>query len=243
MPFPKQSDVEVPLLRAIHDAGGAAKPRDLYPLLAAIFRSNSRGTRTATGNRPSTRKWFNLVQWARQALVGAGQIDGSTHGIWNITDAGRVRLSAQSRPSTTKVDLLTARASEPTLRDLSNRSRDETKARLLTELKQLTPTGFEQFCKELLRELGFLNVEVTKRSNDGGIDGFGAFKQGAVSIKSSQGMAGRGGLMPQFVARTSTSLEARFKVSTTTVFLLQPADSRRMRPTPGTERVRSRFCS
>jgi restriction system protein len=52
-------------------------------------------------------------------------------------------------------------------------------------LKQLTPTGFEHFCMELLGQLGYLNVAVTKRSGDGGIDGYGDFRQGAVSIKSA----------------------------------------------------------
>ena len=74
---------------------------------------------------------------------------------------------------------------DSTLRDLSNRSRDETKVRLLDELKQLTPTGFERFCMELLQQLGYRDMEVTKRSADGGIDGYGVFRQGAVNIKSA----------------------------------------------------------
>jgi len=66
-----------------------------------------------------------------------------------------------------------------------NRSRDDAKARLLAELKGLTPTGFEHFCKELLQQLGFRSVVVTRRTGDGGIDGYGDFRQGAVSIKSA----------------------------------------------------------
>ncbi len=52
-------------------------------------------------------------------------------------------------------------------------------------MKQLTDTGFEHFCKELLQQLGYRSVEVTRRSKDGGIDGYGDFRQGAVSIKSA----------------------------------------------------------
>ena len=36
---------------------------------------------------------------------------------------------------------------------------------------QLSPYGFERICKRLLIEEGFENVEVTKKSRDGGIDG------------------------------------------------------------------------
>ena len=55
----------------------------------------------------------------------------------------------------------------------------------MAELKQLTDTGFEHFCKELLQQLGYRSVEGTRRSKDGGIDGYGDFRQGAVSIKSA----------------------------------------------------------
>ena len=45
------------------------------------------------------RKWWNLVQWVRQALVRTGEIDGSTRGVWKLTDAGRTRLtSAETQP-------------------------------------------------------------------------------------------------------------------------------------------------
>jgi len=37
----------------------------------------------------------------------------------------------------------------------------------------------------LLQQLGYRNVVVTDRTRDGGIDGFGDFKQGAVNIKSA----------------------------------------------------------
>ena len=76
-------------------------------------------------------------------------------------------------------------ARDLSLRDLANRSRDEAKSRLLTELKALSPTAFEHFCKVLLQQLGYREVNVTKRSGDGGIDGYGNFQQGVVAIKSA----------------------------------------------------------
>lgn len=40
----------------------------------------------------------------------------------------------------------------------------------------MSPSGFENICKELLREHGFENVEVTGQSHDGGIDGYGVLE-------------------------------------------------------------------
>lgn len=41
---------------------------------------------------------------------------------------------------------------------------------------RLSPGGFERFCKRLLREVGFQEVTVTGKSNDGGIDGIGVLE-------------------------------------------------------------------
>jgi len=67
------------------------------------------------------------------------------------------------------------------LRDLVNASEQDIRARLITELQNLTPRAFEHFCKEFLAHLGYRNVEVTRLSQDGGIDGHGDFRQGADS--------------------------------------------------------------
>jgi restriction system protein len=47
---------------------------------------------------------------------------------------------------------------------------------LLSTLRSISPTGFEKVCRELLRESGFENVEVTGGSADGGIDGYGTLE-------------------------------------------------------------------
>lgn len=186
MAFPKQSDVEVPLLKVLADSGGSSKPRDVYPRLATCFPElTAEDQELRLESSPNTRKWWNLVQWVRQHLVEAGEIDGSTRGVWTLTDAGRARLSRVSSSQRGTKSATPTAALSPTLRDLANTSRDEVKSRLLTELKNLTPTAFEHFCMELLQQLGFRSVAVTRRGADGGIDGYGDFRQGAVSIKSA----------------------------------------------------------
>jgi restriction system protein len=47
---------------------------------------------------------------------------------------------------------------------------------LLEVLKSISPIRFEHLCQRLLREIGFEDVEVTQRSHDEGIDGFGTLK-------------------------------------------------------------------
>lgn len=194
MAFPRQSDVDLPLLQTLAQLGGSAKPQAVYGAVAGYFPELTEDElEQRLESYPSTRKWWNLVQWVRQRLVESGEIDGSVRGIWSITEKGRARLGGvpQLAPSPGApvakhaINLKAATPSELTLRDLANQSRDQAKSRLISELKQLTPEGFELFCMELLQQLGYKNVAVTKRSGDGGIDGYGDFRQGAVSIKSA----------------------------------------------------------
>ena len=204
MPFPRQSEVELPLLKVLAELGGSAKPQDTYPRVARYFPNLSPAEQDQRlENYPGTRTWWNLVQWARQKLVEVGEIDRSTPGIWKLTQQGYNRLSATPHPPEALFQTFPAETEAPktdsvgsprpsgsrepeiTLRDLANQSRNDAKARLLSQLRDLTPTAFERFCMELLQQLGYRNVAVTKRSGDGGIDGRGDFRQGAVSIKSA----------------------------------------------------------
>ena len=137
------------------------------------------------------RKWSNLVQWIRQRLVDLGQIDGSQRGIWKITAAGRVRLQVEASSTLAghhQDQSPAARVATPpatSLRDWVNANLQEIKSRLVAELRDLTPRAFEHVCKEFLAHLGYRSVEVTRRSQDGGIDGHGDFRQGAISIRSA----------------------------------------------------------
>ena len=44
----------------------------------------------------------------------------------------------------------------------------------------MDPTAFERLCQRLLRESGFIEVEVTQRAGDGGIDGHGTIRIGGL---------------------------------------------------------------
>jgi len=191
LPFPRQIEIELPLLQALVDLGGEGRPRDVYPLVTKCFpQLTAEEQEERFENYPSTRKWTNLVQWVRQRLVDLGQIDGSQRGIWQLTGAGRKRLQQENQHPASGKSAATltssiAGMSVLSLRDLVNANLNEIKARLLAELKNLTPRSFEHFCKEFLAHLGYRNVEVTKRNQDGGIDGHGDFRQGAISIRSA----------------------------------------------------------
>ncbi len=55
--------------------------------------------------------------------------------------------------------------------------------KILKQLKELNPFEFEKFCMNLLDVYGFIELSVTQKSRDGGIDGYGRLKVGLAHMK------------------------------------------------------------
>jgi len=180
--FPKQGEIELPLLKAIRELGGSASPKDVYPVVTKAFPQLTEEDLVARlPSSPSTYRWHNLVQWSRQALVDKGDLDGSTRGVWKLTAQGLARTAS----SATNVLGELALSHQVTLKDLVYENEAEVKRRIVSELKGLQPVEFERFCISLLGPLGYQELEVTGRGADRGIDGHGLFRQGVVSIRSA----------------------------------------------------------
>jgi restriction system protein len=185
MAFPKQFDIELPLLQTIQELGGSGKPKVIYPRVAKLFPQLTEEDLIAKlPSSPSTFKWHNLVQWCRQGLIDKGELDGSTRGIWKLTQKGKDRLKPTSN-STPAAELFVAAAQNVTLKDLIYQNEAEVKNRIIAELKTLKAKEFEQFCSSLLQLLGYQELKVTTGGPDGGIDGHGQFRQGVVTIRSA----------------------------------------------------------
>ena len=56
------------------------------------------------------------------------------------------------------------------------------KEQLLYEMQKIDPSDFEKLCQRLLRESGFIRVEVTGKTGDGGIDGTGVLRMNLLSF-------------------------------------------------------------
>lgn len=53
---------------------------------------------------------------------------------------------------------------------------------MLSELRKLTPAGFEAFARDLLDAYGFEDTHITSISRDGGIDGYGKLRVGLAHL-------------------------------------------------------------
>jgi restriction system protein len=123
------------------------------------------------------------LAWTRTYLKKYGVLENSGRGVWALTAKGsqldhvnpqvvkRVVREQSKRPSAlvTIQDELAEADAELTWRD-----------ELMAALLKMEPSGFERLAQRLLRESGFIQVEVTGRSGDGGIDGKGIMRLGGL---------------------------------------------------------------
>src|SRR5690606_28253584 len=117
--------------------------------------------------------------WARTYLKKYGLITNSERGVWSLAPEGQKTTSVDSSTVREYVRGLSRAspkkpsASEPSVLEDDGEVEHDWKDQLLAKLRTIQPAAFERLCQRLLRESGFIQVEVTGRSGDGGIDGHG----------------------------------------------------------------------
>lgn len=176
MSLPRLAEIELALLRALSTLGGKASPKQVYPEVTKQFPELTPEQLAellpSGGNR-----WTNRIQWVRLRLVKKGEMASPAHGVWTFTEKGRARLHGKGGK----------RVPEPSLPDISlvdlyDDYEATFRAKLLDRLSQMSPREFELFARKLLRAYGFVEVEVTRTSGDGGIDGYGKLRLGLASM-------------------------------------------------------------
>lgn len=188
--LPPREDLYPPTMQALKQMGGSANIEELNALIADLMDLSEevRAVRHASSNMSQID--YDLA-WVRTLLKRAGAVENSQRGVWHITPAGRemtdeelrtVRLRFRSRRSSGK-----SGNDDPDVTDETDTpiAEIEWQERLLSVLQSLDPSAFERLCQRLLRESGFVKVEVTGRSGDGGIDGVGVLRLNLLSFHVS----------------------------------------------------------
>jgi len=175
-----------PVLHALRELGGSGTPREVIEQIARdLSLPDEVQNELMNSGEP---RFPNQVAWARFYLTKAGYLDSSRRGIWNLTDQGRSTPLTQENSRALYLELV-KQFSEDRKRSKNSPSEQEKqipaepesgpidyRERLLQLLMSLPPGGFERLCQRLLRESGFVQVVVTGRSGDGGIDGYGTLE-------------------------------------------------------------------
>jgi restriction system protein len=185
VPGPKFVRYFGPLLDALREIGGSAKPEEAVDKVAQDMRIPDH---VLDETLPSGAARFrNCVAWARFYLTREGLLDSSRRGVWSLTEQGR-----QTTLNHQQAYAIFRKWSKVFQEERKQREKDEPAAGLdiesadaasrdyreevLAIILKLPPSGFERLSQRLLREAGFTQVLVTGKSGDGGIDGVGTLQ-------------------------------------------------------------------
>lgn len=124
------------------------------------------------------------LAWARTYLKLFGVVENSARKVWSLVESDidldkingkEIVRSVRKQANKAITDGKTEKESESSSPDLAEviEQQVDWKEKLIQTILLISPNAFERLTQRLLRESGFVEVEVTGRSNDGGIDGKG----------------------------------------------------------------------
>lgn len=183
---PQFHELMVPTLTALKDLGGSATIKELYDKVVENEAFSEEVQERRHGEGRQSELEYRMA-WARTHLKAINAAENSARGIWTITEQGRRMTPEEVRAATFQWrEHLRRRRQEAEPVDESEEvggtGEPSWQDRLIEEMLRLSPEGFERMAQRLLREAGFINVTVTRRSGDEGIDGVGVYRLSLVSF-------------------------------------------------------------
>lgn len=174
-----------PLLKALIQLGGSGSIDEIYEKVAEIEEIDEEILSVPHNPEKSNQTEIAYrLAWARTYLRKYGFLENSSRGIWTLTQ--KAKDEKEITPSNVLKYVREVDKKEPAkekkkagsrIELADNEAPEEAKAwreelhHLLTQ--EISPDAFERLTQRLLRESGFVQVEVTGKTGDGGIDGKG----------------------------------------------------------------------
>ena len=176
-----------PLLNALFALGGSGSIDEMYDKVIEIEQiSEEISSVLHSPDKSNITEVAYRLAWARTYLKKYGFLENSSRGVWALTKLAKEnkQVSPQDVVKTVREgDKLATKPNKKAINEqieLEDIDAPETQGwreelyRVLT--KEVSADAFERLTQRLLRESGFVQVEVTGRTGDGGIDGKGIAK-------------------------------------------------------------------
>ena len=187
--IPQYHELMWPALQATKELDGSATVSEMNERAMALANISEEQQAVPHGEDGRMSEVEYRLHWARTHLRGIGALENSARGVWAVTDRGRSMSEPEMRAAT-KAWRQTFRRRRPSQRGNGAAGpaaeeaevEDDWKDQLIARMLQLPPSGFERLAQRILREAGFVNVTVTGKSGDGGIDGVGTYRLSLVTF-------------------------------------------------------------
>lgn len=237
---PRYSGLITPTFNALKKLGGSGSNEEiLNQIITDLSISDEVADISHQGNTNMSELQYQLA-WSRTYMKNYGVIENSSRSVWAIKpDYMGVETLDDKAIISTVVKQGIARRKEhaPSTTEQPEEEKpeddfpendeveypDEAKpwrVRLSEILQNMDPYGFERLSQRVLRECGFTQVEVTKKSGDGGIDGTGKLKINGIfsfnvafQCKRYSGLVGAGAIR-DFRGSLTTDIEKGVLITT-----------------------------
>lgn len=176
-----------PLLNALFALGGSGSIDEIYDKVIEIEKiSEEISSVLHSPDKSNITEVAYRLAWARTYLKKFGFLENSSRGVWALTKFAKEKKQVSPQDVVKTVREADKLATKPNKKakneqiELEDIDAPETQGwreelyRVLT--KEVSADAFERLTQRLLRESGFVQVEVTGRTGDGGIDGKGIAK-------------------------------------------------------------------
>ena len=181
--IPTYRELIIPTFNALKELGGSGTNNDIYEqVIIDMNYPDEIIDYPHLGSTTQTEIQYQLA-WARTYLKHYGVLVNNGRSVWALTPNYAQRDSSTLNPTEIIAFSHDSKKSEedecPYDENPNNDVEeypDENKpwrSKLSSILQTMDPYAFERLCQRVLRENGFEDVRVTKKSGDGGIDGTG----------------------------------------------------------------------
>ncbi|WP_407682295.1 restriction endonuclease [Pseudocalidococcus azoricus] len=176
--LPTFDSMLIPTIQALQILGGSGTTEEIYDQVAQILNLPDKVLEIPHGNSSQSEVEYRLA-WSRTYLKKYGILENSARGVWSLgsTAINHDELDPKEIVKTVReagkskvilpVPMTKASESLETLNELAWHQQ------LHEILLEMEPSAFERLVQRLLRESGFIQVQVSGKSGDGGIDGVG----------------------------------------------------------------------
>ena len=168
-----------PLLQAMNELGGSGTVEEINNATTEILGlTDEQLEKLHNPERSSQTEVEYRLAWTRTYLKKYGILENSSRGVWALTVKGR-KIDSVNPSEVKRYALDQYKRSKKSIveeEEIELSWRDE----LLAVLLRMEPAAFERLTQRLLRESGFIQVEVTGKSGDEGIDGKGIMRLGGL---------------------------------------------------------------
>ncbi|MCY6491975.1 restriction endonuclease [Leptolyngbya sp. GGD] len=169
----------LPTIQALQTLGGSGTTEEIYDKVVQLLNLPDTVLEILHGTTSQTEVEYRLA-WSRTYLKKYGLLQNSARGVWSLVSTS-INLDDLDAKEIVKAvrDTHKNKATQSESTDADVTVESETLEELTWHqqlhklLLSLTPAAFERLAQRLLRESGFIQVQVTGKSEDGGIDGVG----------------------------------------------------------------------